>query len=170
MHLINEAINNEIIRIVEFDGLEKMDHTLPEALSIAEENDLDLVKFSDAGDTAICKLINYSKFCYDEQKKLKKKLNSSKHKKATGLKEIKLGYKIEEHDLKIKAAQADRILKAGNNIKITMTFRGREMAYISLGQPMIKKLLAEIKEPYKESSETKIVGNSVYTVIYTTKK
>lgn len=133
MHRINEEITNGKVRIVgsTYDG----EMSLNQALDIAYEEGLDLVEMSDNNGVSICKLMNYSKFLY-EQKKAKKV-----QKKAV-LKEIKMGCNIADHDIKVSAKKALNILNEGDKIKVMVIFKGRQIMFANeQGQEILDKFL-----------------------------
>ena len=152
MHRINEEIDNKRVRIVGSTYENEM--SLETALDIAEEEDMDLVEMSDNNGVSICKLMNYSKFLY-EQKKAKKP-----QKKAT-LKEIKFGCNIADHDIKVSAKKALNILNEGVKVKVGVIFKGRQMAFANdMGEEVLGKFLNCFEEGFViVTKQPKLEGN-----------
>ena len=161
MHLVNEEIKNTNVKLVgEFSG----EMSLEEALEVAYSNDLDLVEMSVVNGVSICKVMNYSKFLY-EQKKAKKV------QKKMAVKDIKFGCNIADHDLKISHKKATNILKEGDRVRVMVVFKGRQSAYAStVGADLIDKFLNLFDEDAIQIvSSPKLEGNT-YTVTLENKK
>lgn len=154
MHRINEEITNKKVRIVgsTYDG----EMSLMEALNIAENEGMDLVEMSDNNGLSICKLMNYSKFLY-EQKKAKKV-----QKKAV-LKEIKMGCNIADHDIKVSAKKALNILNDGDKIKVMVIFKGRQIMFANeQGKEILEKFLNYFEDGFVVVTKNiKLEGNMV---------
>jgi|BioPla2DNA2_1021312.scaffolds.fasta_scaffold05573_8 translation initiation factor IF-3 len=133
MNLVNEAIRNKKVQIVGTDGLSEV-MSVKQAMEMANEDNLDLVQVSEKEGTSICKLMNYSKFLY-EQKKKEKETQSKKE----VVKEIKFGPTIAEHDLKIKAKSALNNLEHGCRVKVVVMYKGREVDRIKDGKALLEK-------------------------------
>ena len=154
MHRINEEITNKKVRIVgsTYEG----EMSLTEALNVAEEEGMDLVEMSDNNGVSICKLMNYSKFLY-EQKKAKKV-----QKKAV-LKEIKMGCNIADHDIKVSAKKALNILNDGDKIKVMVIFKGRQVMFANeQGKEILEKFLDYFEDGFViVTKNIKLEGNMV---------
>jgi translation initiation factor IF-3 len=127
---------------------------IDQALRMSREAELDLVEVAGQASPPVCRIIDYSKFKYDQAKKEKE---ARKKQKVIHLKEIKFHPFIEEHDYQVKFSQLERFLKQGDKAKITMQFRGRELNYVSTGRKLLERLANEIaalgeveKAPYME--------------------
>jgi len=134
-HLLNDEIKASEVRLQEH-GIIK----LSEALKIAESEEMDLVLINASTSPPVCRILNYEKFIY-EQNKAKKANN-----KAPEIKEIKLGPNMAENDLSYRAKQIIEFLEKGHRIKITLQFRGREMAFIDKGKALMLKLMVAVEE------------------------
>jgi translation initiation factor IF-3 len=134
-HLLNDEIKASEVRLPE-EGIIK----LSEALRIAEEQEMDLVMVNQTTSPPICRILNYEKFIY-EQNKAKKANN-----KAPEIKEIKLGPNTSDNDLSYRAKHIIEFLEKGHRIKITLQFRGREMAFIDKGKALMLKLMVAVEE------------------------
>ena len=154
MHRINEEITNKKVRIVgsTYDG----EMSLTDAFNIAEDEGMDLVEMSDNNGVSICKLMNYSKFLY-EQKKAKKV-----QKKAV-LKEIKMGCNIADHDIKVSAKKALNILNDGDKIKVMVIFKGRQVMIANeQGKEILEKFLDYFEDGFViVTKNIKLEGNMV---------
>lgn len=154
MHRINEEITNKKVRIVgsTYDG----EMSLTDAFNIAEDEGMDLVEMSDNNGVSICKLMNYSKFLY-EQKKAKKV-----QKKAV-LKEIKMGCNIADHDIKVSAKKALNILNDGDKIKVMVIFKGRQVIFANeQGKEILEKFLDYFEDGFViVTKNIKLEGNMV---------
>lgn len=154
MHRINEEITNKKVRIVgsTYDG----EMSLTDAFNIAEDEGMDLVEMSDNNGVSICKLMNYSKFLY-EQKKAKKV-----QKKAV-LKEIKMGCNIADHDIKVSAKKALNILNDGDKIKVMVIFKGRQVMFANeQGKEILEKFLDYFEDGFVVVTKNiKLEGNMV---------
>jgi translation initiation factor IF-3 len=154
VHRINEEITNKKVRIVgsTYDG----EMSLTDAFNIAEDEGMDLVEMSDNNGVSICKLMNYSKFLY-EQKKAKKV-----QKKAV-LKEIKMGCNIADHDIKVSAKKALNILNDGDKIKVMVIFKGRQVMFANeQGKEILEKFLDYFEDGFViVTKNIKLEGNMV---------
>ena len=142
---INERIRAQKVRLIDEDGEQKGIVSLQEALDYAQKADLDLVEMAPDAKPPVCKIIDYNKFKYQQEKKTRQ---SKKSHKNVHVKEIKIRPKIGEHDLRVKINHIREFLEHGDRVKITMIFRGRERAHTDLG----KLILDNIKEEFKELS------------------
>jgi translation initiation factor IF-3 len=134
-HLLNEEIRATEVRLQE-QGIIK----LSEALKLAEEQEMDLVLINASTSPPICRILNYEKFIY-EQNKAKKAKN-----KAPEIKEIKLGPNTAENDLTYRAKHIIEFLEKGHKVKITLQFKGREMTFIDKGKALMLKLMVAVEE------------------------
>lgn len=132
-----------------------------EALKIAEDSGLDLVQVGGNQTRAVCKVIDYSKFIYEQHKKEKK--NNSKNRQA--LKEIRIGDSTAENDLKIKAKAISRILKEGDKVKATITYKGRLISFISRGLDRLNALEKIVEQDHVIDQKPKFEGNKVYMIL-----
>jgi len=114
---------------------------VPDAIKKAEEAGLDLVEIAPAAVPPVCRIIDYSKFKYEQEKKEKE---ARKKQKVVHIKEVRMGPKIGEHDYKFKFRNLEDFLKRGDKVKVTMMFRGREMAHIDLGRKVLDRLTADV--------------------------
>jgi translation initiation factor IF-3 len=114
-----------------------------EGVRMAEEKGLDLVEVADQTTPPVCRIMNYGKYLYEQEKKKKE---ARKKQKTIVIKEIKVRPKIEEHDYQVKLRNAQRFLEHQDKVKITMTFRGREMSHRELGKKIIDRMVKDLSE------------------------
>jgi len=135
---------------------------LKTALSLAEERDLDLVEISPDSDPPVLKIMDYGKFKFEKGKKLKE----AKKKQATvTVKEIKMRPMIDTHDFEFKKKNAIKFIESGDKVKVTVRFRGRELARQELGQKVLQRLAEELKEVAKVESEAKMEGRQMVMIL-----
>ena len=142
-HQLNEEIQDKEIRLIGADGAQLGIMSAEAANEMAEEQGLDLVKISPNATPPVCKIMDYSKFCYDQKKREK---DAKKNQKVVEIKEIRMSPSIDTNDFNTKAKNAMKFLKEGNRVKVSVRFRGREMAHTNLGE----KLLMEFAEACSE--------------------
>ena len=141
---INDEIRASEVRVIDENG--EMRGVLPieEALALAEQADLDLVNVSPNAEPPVCKILDFGKYRYEQQKKEK---SAKKNQHVTEIKEIRLSPSIEDHDVQVKAKTAIKFLQDGDKLKVSLRFRGRERDYTQLGFDVMHKF-AEIVADY----------------------
>ena len=142
-HTINDEITGDQIRIIGEEGEQLGILTLAKALELAGEQDLDLVEISPNADPKVCRLMDYGKFLYANSKK---KQEAKKKQKQITVKEVKFRPGTGIGDYGIKVRNLTRFLNEGNKTKVTLRFRGREMAHRELGMEMLKRVEADLAE------------------------
>ena len=140
---INEEIRDKEIRLIDSDGAQLGVMSAKDAQKLANEKKLDLVKIAPNANPPVCKILDYGKYRYELQKKEKE---AKKKQKIISVKEIRLSPSIEDHDLNVKANNANKFLKSGDKVKVTLRFRGREMGFIKAGYDIMEKFSASIEE------------------------
>ncbi|MBT8149982.1 MAG: translation initiation factor IF-3 [Gammaproteobacteria bacterium] len=164
---INEAIDAKEVRLIDANGEQVGVVPLEDALTRAREASLDLVQLAGDSDPLVCKIMDYGKHLFD----LKKKRAASKKKqKQTQLKEIKFRPGTEEGDYKIKLRNLTRFLEAGDKAKVTLRFRGREMAHQEIGMALLKRVEADLAELGNVEQFPKMEGRQMSMVIAPKKK
>lgn len=136
--------------------------SVAEGLRAAEAASLDLVEISPDAEPPVCKLLDYGKFRFAEQKKFQE---ARKKQKVIQIKEIKLRPGIGQHDLDIKMRQVEKFLADGDKVKITLRFRGREMAHQELGMAVLNKVRETLADKIKIEHEPKMEGRQVMMVV-----
>ena len=142
-HQLNEEIRDKEIRVIGNEGAQLGIMSAAKANELAEEQGLDLVKISPNAVPPVCKIMDYSKFCFDQKKREKE---ARKNQRVVEVKEIRMSPSIDTNDLNTKIKNAMKFLKEGNRVKVSVRFRGREMAHTNLGE----KLLMDFAEACSE--------------------
>jgi len=140
---INEYIRYTKVRLIDVLGKQLGVYSSDEALDIAAEKGLDLVVISDKSEPPVCKIIDYGKYKFEQEKKAKE---AKKKQHQTTIKEVKMRYKIENHDYQVRINQALRFLKSGDKVKITVIFRGREIQHFNLAINLLNKISDDLKD------------------------
>jgi translation initiation factor IF-3 len=133
-----------------------------EAIAVAEGHELDLVEIADQADPPVCRILNYNKFKYEKTKKIK---DAKKKQKVIHNREVRFRPNIEEHDLLTKVNKARQFLEAGDRVKITVMFRGREMAYISRGPILIDRIMTHLEDLGSVDKKPVMEGRFLTTVV-----
>jgi translation initiation factor IF-3 len=141
---INEQIRVREVRLIKDDGEQRV-ITTAEALELAKEQGLDLVEVAPQAAPPVVKLMNYGKYKFENEKKVR---DSRKKQKLLKLKEIRMQPKIDDHDLDFKSKHVQEFLGEGNKVKVTVRFRGRELAHTELGLDVLKDVLKRIEGHY----------------------
>lgn len=136
--------------------------SLRSARQIAEERHLDLVEVAPNGRPPVCRIMNYGKYRYEQQKREKE---AKKKQKILMLKEVKLRPNIEDHDFYVKMKAAQRFLGEGSKVKVTIMFRGREMSHPELGEKLLMRFADELKDVAHVEREPKVEGRNMTMVI-----
>ncbi len=136
--------------------------SIQDALKKAQEAELDLVEIAPTAVPPVCRIMDNSRFKYEQEKKEKE---ARKKQKVIHLKEIRMGPKIGEHDYQFKLRHLEEFLKKGDKVKVTMIFRGREMAHIDLGRKILDRLSADISSLGEIEEMPKLEGRFINMVI-----
>jgi len=165
-YTMNEGIREKEIRVVSNDGEQLGLMSSKEALRIAEEKELDLVMISPNAKPPVCKIMDFGKFIYEQQKKDK---DAKKKQKVINIKEVRLSPNIEEHDIAIKAGNARKFLLAEDKVKVTVRFRGREADYSHTGTKILEIFRALVDDVCIVEKAPKLEGRNM-TMILAPKK
>ena len=160
--MINEQIRDKEIRLIGADG-EQLGIVSPkEALKIAEEAGLDLVKIAPTAKPPVCKVIDYGKYRYEMARKEKE---AKKKQKTVELKEIRLSPNIDTNDLNTKINAAKKFVEKGNKVKVTLRFRGREMAHMNTSKHILDDFAAELADVAVVEKAPTVEGRSIGMVL-----
>ncbi|MGB0718935.1 MAG: translation initiation factor IF-3 [Bdellovibrionales bacterium] len=159
---INENIRVPEVRLVDADGEMQGVMSVADALKLAEEAGLDLVEVSPNASPPVCKILDYGKYKYEQQKKASE---ARKKQKVVDVKEVKIRPGIEEHDYQVKMRNARRFLEGGDKVKVTMRFRGREMAHQNIGMDVLKRMQDELSDVGKVDLAPKLEGRQMIMVM-----
>jgi len=158
---VNREIRAPKVRVISQTGEQIGVIPLHEALAMAEAAGLDLVEIVPGSNPPVCKIINYGKFRYDQTKREKE---SKKSQHQIKVKEVKLKPNINAHDLQTKLRHAREFISKGNKVKVTCTFRGREMAHADIGEKLMRKLCDDLEDIAAAEAPLKMFGR-VLTVV-----
>ena len=154
---INREIRAREVRVIDPDGKQLGILPLYEALRTATTLELDLVEVSPKAEPPVCRIMDYGKFKYQQRKKDQE---AKKKQAVIHLKEVKMRPKTEPHDFEFKVRHIERFLKEGNKIKVTMVFRGREMAHTDIGKNLLIRVVEAIKEWGKVEQDPRFEGRN----------
>ncbi|MFD0985574.1 translation initiation factor IF-3 [Methyloligella solikamskensis] len=158
----NEAINSEKIQLINAEGDNIGVVDLEEGLSQAGEAGLDLVEISPNADPPVCKILDYGKYKYQAQKKA---AEARKKQRTVEVKEIKMRPNIDVHDYDVKMRSMLRFFEDGDKVKVTLRFRGREMAHQDLGMDLLKRVREDVIDLAKVELEPKLEGRQMIMVL-----
>ncbi len=159
---VNGSISARQVRVVDAQGEMRGVMAVRDAIALAEESGLDLVEISPNAEPPVCKVLDYGKYKYEMQKKA---AEARKKQKVIELKEIKLRPTIDDHDFSIKMKAATAFLKDGDKVKVTMRFRGREMAHQDIAHKVFIRVRAELDAYGKVESEPSFEGRQMIMVM-----
>ena len=158
MHQLNEEINDREIRLIGEDGEQLGIMSSDEALNIADERGLDLVKISPQAVPPVCKLMNYGKFRFEQSKREKE---AKKNQHVVEIKEIRMSPGIDVGDFNTKLKNAQKFLADGNRVKVSVRFRGREMAHTEIGKTLLEKFAEQCAEVSTMEKSAKMEGRNM---------
>jgi len=141
--MINEEIRDREVRVVDQNGEQLGVMSSRDALAMAEERQLDLVKIAPQARPPVCKLMDYGKYRFEQSKKERE---FRKNQKVITVKEVRLSATIEDHDIDVKFKNAVKFLKEGNKVKVTIRFRGRQITHSEIGRQVMTEFAERIKE------------------------
>jgi translation initiation factor IF-3 len=150
------------VQLIDESGANRGNVSIQEALQIAEEAGLDLVEISPNAEPPVCKITDLGKLKYQGQKKA---AEARKRQKTIEIKEIKMRPNIDTHDYEVKMRAVRRFFDEGDKVKLTLRFRGREMAHMELGMQLLNKVRAEVEEIAKVEAEPKLEGRQMMMVL-----
>ncbi len=159
---VNGDITARQVRVVDAQGEMRGVMAIRDALVLAEESGLDLVEISPNAEPPVCKVLDYGKYKYEMQKKA---AEARKKQKVVELKEIKLRPTIDDHDFAIKMKSASAFLKDGDKVKITMRFRGREMAHQDIAHQVFARVRADLDPFGKVETEPSFEGRQMIMIM-----
>ena len=159
---INEQIRVREVRLIQDGDKRQGIMTTLEALEIAREMNLDLVEVAPQAVPPVVKILNYGKFKFENEKKVR---DSKKKQKLLKLKEIRMQPKIDDHDLDFKSKHVKEFLADGNKVKVTIRFKGRELAHTELGYDVLKDVLARIEGEYIMDKQPAMEGRFMSMVL-----
>ena len=159
---VNRQIRISPIRLIDSDGSQVGVVPLEDALNRAVEKELDLVEVAPTARPPVCRIMDYGKYKYRENKKAKE---AKKKQHVIQMKEIKLRSKIDEHDLQFKLRHVKKFLEKQCKVKITMVFRGREVVHKELGEKVLQRVFDEVAEIAAKEGEVKMEGRNMILIL-----
>jgi translation initiation factor IF-3 len=159
---VNERIRVPQVRVIADDGAQVGVLAVREALALAQSKGLDLVEVSPTARPPVCRIMDYGKFKYEQNRRARK---AKKKQHQMQLKEIKMRPKIEEHDYSFKIEHARQFLQSRDKVKVTITFRGREMAHQDIGYKLIQKVIEALTEVSTVESNPRSEGRTLSAVL-----
>ncbi|MDR3592883.1 MAG: translation initiation factor IF-3 [Negativicutes bacterium] len=159
---INDEIRAREVRLVSSTNEQLGILPLREAMRLATEQQLDLVEVAPLAKPPVCRIMDYGKFRYEQQKREKE---ARKKQKIVTLKEVKVRPNIEDHDFNVKLKNAQRFLEDGDKVKATVMFRGRELTHPELGRQVLVRMAAELKTIANVEREPKLEGKNMIMIL-----
>ena len=159
---INEEIHDKELRIIGSDGQQLGIMSAKDALNLAEQKNLDLVKIAPHSNPPVCKIMDYGKYRFEQAKREKE---ARKNQRVVDIKEVRLSLNIDTHDFEFKCKNAEKFLKDGNKVKITVRFRGREMNYVKLGENVLNKFMESLKDISNVEKKPLLEGKNMFIIL-----
>jgi translation initiation factor IF-3 len=159
---INDRIRVREIRVIDDAGQQLGIMTPQQALVIARQKGLDLVEISPTAVPPVCRIMDYGRYQYTEQKRARQ---AKKHQRVIEVKEIKFRPKVDEHDYQFKKKHIERFLADGDKVKATIFFRGREMAHPEIGRRILERLIRELSDVAVAETIPRMEGNTMHTIL-----
>lgn len=160
--MLNEQIRDKEIRLIGDDGEQLGIMSAKDALKMAKEAGLDLVKIAPTAKPPVCKIVDYGKYRYEQARREKE---AKKKQKVTEVKEIHLSPNIDVNDLTTKANQARKFVEKGNKVKVALRFRGREMAHMATGKEVLDSFFEKLSDVAVVEKPAKLEGRSMIMVL-----
>lgn len=158
----NAQIRDRSVRVIAEDGQQLGVMSASEAQAIADEKGLDLVKVSPQANPPVCKIMDYGKYRFEQAKKQKE---AKKNQKIIVLKEMRLSATIEKHDLEVKAKNVNKFLIAGDKVKVSIRFKGRQMAHTENGLKVMDEFYKLVEENAVIEKRAKLEGRSMFMIL-----
>ncbi|MCF8243499.1 MAG: translation initiation factor IF-3 [Melioribacteraceae bacterium] len=159
---MNEEIKVPKVRLIDAEGQQVGIVSVNDAIKKAREAEMDVVEIAPQAKPPVCKLIDYGKFLYEQQKKEK---IQKKKQHVTILKEIRLHPNTDTHDVDFKCRHAENFLNDGNKVKVAVIFKGRELAYKEQGEVLLQKFIDRLEEEARVEQEIKFEGRTMFTIL-----
>ena len=161
-HQINEEIRDKEVRLIDSDGSQLGIVSLQQAMDTAMQRGLDLVKIAPKAEPPVCRVMDYGKFRFEQAKKEKE---ARKNQKVVDIKEVRLSAKIDVADFNVRVKQAEKFLNAGDKVKASIRFRGREMAHTDIGLTVMQRFAEACAEFGTVEKAAKLEGRQMLMFI-----
>jgi len=159
---INEQIRISPVRLIDSDGRQVGVVSVEEARQLSRERELDLVEVAPTARPPVCRIMDYGKYKYRENKKAKE---AKKKQHVIQMKELKLRSKINEHDLQFKLRHVRKFLEKHSKVKLTMVFRGREVVHKELGEQVLQRIYDEVSDIAGQEGQIKMEGRNMILIL-----
>jgi len=159
---LNQSIRASQLRVIDQDGNQLGIFSRQEALDLAEEKELDLVEISPEANPPVAKIIDWGKFNYQKTKQNQK---TKRNTKVVEMKEMRFGLKISDHDMEVKLNKVRKFLEAGHKAKLTIVYRGRELAHKDIGFTLASKMIAMLGDTIIIDQQPQFAGKQLNFVI-----
>ncbi len=159
---INERIRFPKIRLIDTDGAQLGIVPSEDGRRLAQDKELDLVLVSDKADPPVCRIMDYGKYKFEQEKRARE---ARKKQHTADVKEVKMRYKIDDHDYQVRVKNAHRFLKSGDKVKATVTFRGREIQHTNLAEELLKRMAADLEDVAELQQAPKREGRNMMMLL-----
>ena len=159
---INERIRFPKIRVIDANGEQLGIITPQEAMEVADERELDLVLVSENAKPPVCRIMDYGKYKFEQEKRARE---AKKKQHTADLKEVKMRYKIDEHDYNVRINRAEKFLKSGDKVKAIITFRGREIQHSHLAHKLLQRMADDLKDVGDIQQAPKREGRNMIMIV-----
>ena len=159
---INERIRTPQVRLIGPQGNQLGVVPIQKALDLASQHELDLVEVAPQVEPPVCRIMDFSKFKYDQEKKERE---AKKHQARTHLKEVRLKPNIEEHDYQVKLKQAINFLNKKDKVKVSLFFKGRQMVHLDLGRKVFDRFVTDAQQAGKIEKDSTLEGRIISAVL-----
>ena len=160
--MINEQIRDKEVRLISADGEQLGIMSSRDAMKLAQEAELDLVKIAPGAKPPVCKIIDYGKYKYEQTRKEKE---AKKKQKTVEIKEVRLSPNIDTNDLNTKVNNAKKFISKGNKVKVTLRFRGREMAHVQQSKHILDDFAKQLEDVATVEKAAKLEGRNMSMVL-----
>ena len=159
---VNEQIRDREVRLIDSNGDQLGILSAREAQKLAYDRQLDLVKVAPNARPPVCRIMDYGKYKYETNKKEKE---AKKNQKVISIKEVRLSPTIEKHDLDVKRRNAEKFLKSGDKVKVSIRFRGRQLSHTDIGRTIMDKFAGELEEVAVVEKRPKLEGKNMIMIM-----
>ncbi|MGI6566946.1 MAG: translation initiation factor IF-3 [Firmicutes bacterium] len=159
---MNSRIRARDVRVISPEGEQLGIMSIRDALRAAQERELDLVEVAPNARPPVCRIMDYGKYKYEQTKRQKE---ARKKQKIVSIKEVRMSPKIDEHDFQVKAKNAERFLKDGNKVKVSVRFRGREVVHSDLARNMLLQMAKGVEDIAKIDRQPTIEGRQMIMIL-----
>ncbi|WP_149454289.1 translation initiation factor IF-3 [Pasteuria penetrans] len=161
-HQLNEAIRASEVRLIAKDGEQLGVRPFREALQLAHEANMDLVNVAPQAKPPVCRIMDYGKFCYEQRRREKE---ARRNQQVMRMKEVRLSPSIDDHDIRTKLRNVIRFLGQGDKVKLSIRFRGREMAHQDIGRRILERVAGEVRNISEVERPPRLEGRQMIMIL-----